>query len=132
MKPKKKKKKTSKSVLTRFFKSGNKQKKKTAKKTESTAAKEAAEKKESAQTNGAPPKAPLPTPRQRSIAEVKQMKQLGDKSPERLARVLSAILGKERVKNEADKEQFDQMVWGIIQRHEKDDAQNGDEEPPAE
>ena len=59
------------------------------------------------------------------------MKQMGDNSPERLARILSTLLGKERDKNGRDKEMFDQMVWGIIQRKEKkdrdgDDADDGD------
>ena len=44
---------------------------------------------------------------------------MGDNSPERLARILSTLLGKERDKNDRDKEMFDQMVWSIIQRKEK-------------
>ena len=51
------------------------------------------------------------------------MKQMGDNSPERLARILSTLLSKEREKNDRDKEMFDQMVWGIIQRKEKKDGE---------
>ena len=111
------KKKPSRSLLTRLFKNGKKKKKKgraganpkpSARKIAAKATTEAAKEK------------PL-TPRQRSISEIKQMKSLGDKSPERLARVLAAMLSRERAKNEADKEYFDRFVQGIIERREKGD-----------
>ena len=116
------KKKSSRSLLTRLFKNGKKKKKKgQADANPEPSAKKMAEKVATA----AAQEKPL-TPRQRSIAEIKQMKSLGDKSPERLARILAAMLSKERAKNEADKEYFDHMVQGIIERCEKVDEEESD------
>ena len=116
------KKKPSRSLLTRLFKNGKKKNNKgRAGANPKSSAKKATEKVATA----AAKEKPL-TPRQRSIAEIKQMKSLGDKSPERLARILAAMLSKERAKNEADKDYFDQMIQGIIQRSEKVDEEEGD------
>jgi hypothetical protein len=116
----KSKKKSSKSLLTRLFKDRKKKKEKG--KTAANAA---------AATSGkkAAKERPL-THKERAVAEIKQMKSLGDKSPERLARILAAMISKEKAKNEAAKEHFDQMVWGIIKRSEKDDEE--DDEKPSE
>ena len=46
----------------------------------------------------AKPKAKPLTALQRSIAEIKQMKKIGDRDPERLAQLLVAMLGQERAK----------------------------------
>ena len=128
--PKKKKKKFSGSLLARFLK---KKKGKATEKDRSSAQAKADRKKAARSADDAQSQSPPPTPRQRSIEEVKQMKQLGDKSPERLARLLSTLLSKERNKTQADREQFDQMVWSIIQRHEQQsNGQDQDEAPPAE
>ena len=58
------------------------------------------------------------------------MKRMGDNSPERLARILSTMLSKEREKSERDQEMFDQMVWGIIRRKEKKEDEEEEEEAP--
>ena len=116
------KKKLSRSLLTRFFKNGKKKKKKG----RADSKPEPSVKKMAAKVATAAAKEKPLTPRQRSIAEIKQMKSLGDKSPERLARILAAMLSKERAKNEADKEYFDRMVQGIIERCEKVDEEESD------
>ena len=115
------KKKSSKSLLTRFFKSNGKKKGKKGSKTKTGKRKSETGKGDVEDSNVAK------TPRQKSIAEIKQMRQVGDKSPERLARILSTILSQERQKNEKDQEMFDQMVWGIIQRKEKGQHSDSDE-----
>ena len=128
--PKKKKKKSSESLLARFLK---KKKGKATEKDRSSTRAKAGRKKAATSADDTQSQSPPPTPRQRSIEEIKQMKQLGDKSPERLAGLLSTLLSKERDKTQADREQFDQMVWSIIQRHEQEsNGQGQDEEPPAE
>ena len=121
MKKKRKKKKGSKksSVLTRLFgKDGKKGGKKGGKK-KVAGAKEAVEKAR-----------PL-SRRQRSIEEIKQMKKIGDRDPERLARLLSAILGEVRAKEQADKEMLDHMVWNIIHRKEQGSGEDGEPEEPS-
>ncbi len=62
------------------------------------------------------------TPLQRSIAEIQQMTKIGQRDPERLAQLLITMLGKERAREEADKQQFDQQVWDIIHRDEEKKA----------
>ena len=56
------------------------------------------------------------TPRERSVAEVKQMARIGRRDPERLALLLTAMLAKERARQQADKASFEQQVLGIVQR----------------
>ena len=56
------------------------------------------------------------TPMQRSIAEIQQMTKIGERDPERLAQLLITMLGKERTKEEADRQEFEQQVWDIVQR----------------
>ena len=108
---KKKRKKKSASMLTRLFKKSGK--KKGGKKKGAGGKRQAGEKAR-----------PL-TRRQRSIAEIKQMKKIGDNDPERLAQILSTILGDEREKEQAAKERLDQMVWDII--HKKEQGSGGGE-----
>ena len=106
---KKKKKVAKKSLLTRLF--GNKKAKengKTKKKTE------------------ARPKAL--TALQRSTSDIKQMKKIGERDPERLAQLLATILGQERAKAEEAKRKLDEQVWDIIHRAEQKDAQTSTEE----
>jgi phosphopantothenoylcysteine synthetase/decarboxylase len=103
---KKKRKKNSASLLTRLFKKGGK-------------------KKGAGGKAGAEKARPL-TPRQRSIAEIKQMKKIGDNDPERLAQILSTILGDEQVKERIEKEKLDQLVWDII--HKKEQGSGGEGE----
>ena len=67
------------------------------------------------------------TPLQRSIAEIRQMKKIGDRDPERLAQLLVAMLGKERAKEEEAKRRLDKQVWDIIHRSEQKEG-----EPPPE
>ena len=118
MTPKKKK---IQSLLTQFLKSGGKKKGKSGTKGRSKGA-------GSEQGGAATQKAKPLAPRERSIAEIKQMKRMGDNSPERLARILSTMLSKERAKSERDQEMFDQMLWGIIRRKRKEKTE-GEEAP---
>lgn len=81
-------------------------------------------KKKGDKAKSAAPKAkakPL-TPLQRSIAEIQQMTKIGQRDPERLAQLLVTMLGKERAREEADRQQFDQQVWDIIHRDEEKGA----------
>ena len=121
MTPRKKK---TKSLLTRFLKNGGKKKGKSGTKGRSKDA-------GSEQGGAASQKAKPLTARERSIAEIKQMKRMGDNSPERLARILSTMLSKERAKSERDQEMFDQMLWGIIRRKEKKEDEGGEAPPGA-
>lgn len=67
-----------------------------------------------------PKEKPKPlTPRQRSIAEIQQMAKIGQRDPERLAHLLITMLGKERAKEEADRQEFEQQVRDIV--HQEDD-----------
>jgi hypothetical protein len=89
-------------------------------------------KKKDSQTKKAAPKVkakPL-TPLQRSITEIQQMTKIGQRDPERLAQLLVTMLGKERAKEEADKQQFDQQVWDILRREEEKGAE-GSAPPPS-
>ena len=73
------------------------------------------------------------TPRtrlQRSIAEMKQMKQLGEKDPERLARLLVAMFREVQQKEEQDKQRFDEMVWDIVHKNEAPEEEGGNGETP--
>ena len=65
------------------------------------------------------------TPLQRSIADIKQMKKIGDRDPERLAQLLVAMLGQERAKEEEAKRRLDKQVRDIIHRAEQKEG-----EPP--
>jgi len=71
------------------------------------------------------------TPRQRSIAEIQQMAKIGQRDPERLAHLLITMLGKERAKEEADRQNFEQQVWDIVHRDDdkKADASDEGDEP---
>lgn len=68
------------------------------------------------------------TPLQRSIAEMQQMTKIGKRDPERLAQLLITMLGKERAKEEAAKQNFDQQVWDIVHRDEQKKAEPTDDE----
>jgi hypothetical protein len=106
---KKKKKAAKKSLLTRLF--GDKKAKengKTKKKTEA--------------------RGKALTALQRSISEIKQMKKIGERDPERLAQLLATMLGKERAKAEEAKRKLDEQVWDIIHRAEQKDAATSPEE----
>ena len=73
------------------------------------------------------------TPRtrlQRSIAEMKQMKQLGEKDPERLARLLVAMFREVQQKEEQDKQRCDEMVWNIVRKNEEPPEEGVDGETP--
>ncbi|MFH1574127.1 MAG: hypothetical protein ABIG68_09090 [Acidobacteriota bacterium] len=61
---------------------------------------------------------------ERSIAEVKQMTKIGEKDPERLARLLAGLLAKEREKQRIEQDAFEKQVWEIVHRSEQE------EEPP--
>ena len=63
------------------------------------------------------------TPLQRSITEIKQMKKIGDRDPERLAQLLVAMLGQERAKEEEAKRRLDKQVRDIIHRAEQNEGE---------
>lgn len=72
------------------------------------------------------------TPLDRSIQEIKHMAKVGESDPERLAMMLSRLLGQEKEKQRQAKEDFDQMVWDIVKKEEAgneatDDASEGDD-----
>ncbi len=58
-------------------------------------------------------------PIERSIAEIKQMKKIGERDPERLAQLMVSMLGQERAKEEEAKRKLDQQVLDIIHRAEE-------------
>ncbi len=116
MKPGKKKgkakKKAPNSLLTRLLKGKDKKKDKADKEAPVTG-------RQSAATDQPP------TPLDRSIREIKQLLGVGQSDPERLALLLSNILGAEREKQEKDQQNFDQMIWDIVNRTEQG---SGDED----
>tara|TARA_B100000902_G_scaffold312902_1_gene303203 strand:+ start:275 stop:568 length:294 start_codon:yes stop_codon:yes gene_type:complete len=59
------------------------------------------------------------TPRQKSIAEIKQMAEIGKKDPERLAKVLSGMLRGKRDSLMAGRAQLDSHVSDIVNRDGK-------------
>ena len=59
------------------------------------------------------------TPRQKSIAEIKQMAEIGKKDPERLAKVLSGMLRGKQDSLRAGRIQLDSHVSDIVKRDEK-------------
>ncbi len=128
MKPAKKKKGKAKkkppnSLLTRLLKGKDKKKDKGDKAASAAGARSAAKDKP-------------PTPLDRSIREIKQLLGVGQSDPERLALLLSNILGAEREKQEKDQQNFDQMVWDIVNRKEQsngdgDGGANGADGPSA-
>ncbi len=65
---------------------------------------------------------------QRSIAEIQQMTKIGQRDPERLAQLLITMLGKERAKEEADRQEFEQQVWDIVHREDEKKADASDDE----
>ena len=65
---------------------------------------------------------------QRSISDIKQMKKIGERDPERLAQLLATILGQERAKAEEAKRKLDEQVGDIIHRAEQKDAKTSPEE----
>ena len=72
------------------------------------------------------------TPLDRSIGEIKQLLGVGHSDPERLALLLSNILGSERQKLEKDQEKFDEMVWDIVKRKEQGPDEESDQESEEE
>jgi len=65
----------------------------------------------------------------RSVAEIKQMAKIGEKDPERLARMLAVLLAKEREKQQVDQEHFEEQVWEIVRRSEKGEETPDEDEP---
>jgi hypothetical protein len=65
------------------------------------------------------------TPRERSVEEVKQMTRLGRRDPERLAALLTAILAKERARQQLDQQSFERQVSSILERDEQGGDQAG-------
>ena len=64
------------------------------------------------------------TPRQRSIAEIKQMAEIGKKDPERLAKVLSGMLRKNREVLKDGKARLKSHVADIVRRDEKNQGRS--------
>lgn len=100
------KKKAQGSLLTRLLKGKDKKKIKGQKEAPAAGKKE--------EVNDKPP-----TPLDRSIREIKQLLGVGQSDPERLALLLSNILGAEREKQEKDQQKFDEMVWDLVNRREQ-------------
>ena len=83
--------------------------------------------------DGAAKARPL-TPLERSIQEIKHMTKVGKSDPERLAMILSKLLQQEKQKQEQAQQDFDRMVWDIVNTDESEteDGAGGDEsgDPP--
>ena len=55
------------------------------------------------------------------------MAKIGQRDPERLAQLLVTMLGKERAKEEAGRQEFEQQVWDIVHREDDKKADASDE-----
>ena len=51
---------------------------------------------------------------------------MGESDPERLAMLLSRLLGQEKEKERLAKEDFDRMVWDIVNKNEAKNADDTD------
>ncbi|MEE2659458.1 MAG: hypothetical protein VX733_13205 [Candidatus Latescibacterota bacterium] len=70
-------------------------------------------------SNGAPRVKATPlTPLDHSIQEIRSMIKVGERDPERLAMLLSSLLSKEQEKQKSAQEDFDRMVWDIVNKDE--------------
>ena len=54
------------------------------------------------------------------------MAKVGESDPERLAMLLSRLLGQEKEKERLAKEDFDRMVWDIVNKNEAKNADDTD------
>ena len=120
---KKKKKKASKnaSLLTRLFKSGKKS---------GSGAENGSDGNAKTAGEGRAGPGRAQTPLERSIQEIKQLAKVGESDPERLALLLSNLLGAHKEKTQQDQQVFDQMVWDIVKRNEAAE-EDGDDEAAA-
>jgi hypothetical protein len=122
-----KKKAAKKPLLTRLFGAGDEKAsakgKSKARKKDKRAARENGKAPAAAQEK-APAKARPLTPLERSIEEIRRMAKVGESDPQRLAMLLSNLLGAEKRKRQIEQQKFDDMVWDIVNRSE----QGGDEE----
>ena len=59
------------------------------------------------------------SPLERSIQEIKHLAKVGEKDPERLAMILSTMLGAEQEKTRKEQEKFDTMIQDIVERDER-------------
>lgn len=127
MKPRKKKNKKPESLLSRLIKAGagGGKKKGSVGKSKNGRGKPAGRKKVVENGSGEQKAKPL-TPLERSIKEIKQMAGMGEKDPERLAMILSSLLGAEQEKVRKNKEKFDEMVWDIVKRREDEGSSGGE------
>ena len=64
------------------------------------------------------------TPRQRSIAEIKHMAEIGKKDPERLAKVLSGMLRENSNDLRRGRAKLDSHVSAIVKRDEKNSGRS--------
>ena len=135
MKDKKKKKKAqtaeSSSLLTRLMKGrsadGKSGKTKSAKKGERQQKKAAANGSDDGKASVATPSEESAKPKtalDHSIHEIKHMVAVGENDPERLAMLLSKLLGSEQRKKQEEKEAFDQMVSDIVNKDKETGASN--------
>lgn len=86
----------------------------------------AAARKAAAASKAAPNGKPRPpTPLERSIREIKHMVKVGGSDPERLAMMLSRLLSAEKEKQRKAREDFDRMVWGLVNKSEKKSGEGG-------
>ena len=114
MTPRKKKKKSS--LLTRLLGGGGAKGKKAKASTNGRSGKKG--KTSSKAEEKAKPLSPL----ERSIQEIKHLANVGSKDPERLAMILSAMLGAEHEKTRREQEKFDAMIQDIVERGERRDS----------
>jgi len=126
---KKKKKRSSASLLGRLFASSGDRKKAARGKAQSKGGAKAAPKAPTKDESEAPPAAPL-TPRQKSVREIEQMAQMGKADPERLALMLSRLLGTVRDQRDRDQADFEEMVSDILARG-SEAPEDGDSEEGA-
>ena len=90
------------SWLTRFFKSEDKRSKRR-------------EKRPARQAAAPPPSEPL-SPRQKAVAEIRQLAAIGRKDPERLAMLLTNMLGEAREGRRRDEEKYRALIEEIARR----------------
>ena len=107
-----KKKKKKGSLLTRFLKGGR------AKGNKAKASTNGRSGNKGKTSSKAKPLSPL----ERSIQEIKHLAKVGEKDPERLAMILSAMLGAEQEKTRREQEKFDTMIQDIVERGERKDS----------
>ncbi len=128
MKPKKKKAKPS--LLARLFGAKAKAKPAAKKPTRAKTASPPLPAKDTAPEKAGPPKAPRPTPLDRSISEIKTMVRIGQNNPARLANILGNLIKAEQAKKAKADEDYQRLIQDILDREQKKEAP--DSPPPSQ